>query len=62
VHLTEAFNVGIYDDVVFFTHRDGDQAIGFSVRSREFANEIQHYYNRLWNHAKAEFIRADLIG
>ncbi|GAA0575773.1 hypothetical protein GCM10010172_70670 [Paractinoplanes ferrugineus] len=62
VHLTEAFNVGIYDDVVFFTHRDGDQAIGFSVRSREFAdNYIQHYYNRLWHNENSEPISADLL-
>jgi len=63
IHLTEAFNVGIYDDVVFFTHRDVDQAIGISVQSRKLADEyIRHYYDRLWNSPSAELIRADLIG
>ncbi|MDI6104002.1 hypothetical protein QLQ12_35970 [Actinoplanes sp. NEAU-A12] len=62
VHLTEAFNVGIYDDVVFFTHRDGDQTLGISVRSRKLADEyIRHYYERLWNSPNADFIRPDLV-
>ncbi|HWH00649.1 MAG TPA: hypothetical protein VNV66_15310 [Pilimelia sp.] len=62
VHLTEAFNVGIYDDVVFFTHRHEDQTIGISVQSRKLAEEyIRQYYDRLWNSPSAQIIRADLI-
>ncbi|GIH05476.1 hypothetical protein Rhe02_35430 [Rhizocola hellebori] len=51
VHATEAFSVGIYDDVVIFTHNDGpDHVFAFSIRSEKLANQhIREYYNRLWN-------------
>jgi hypothetical protein len=51
VHATEAFSVGIYDDVVIFTHNDGpDHAFALSIRSEKLANQhIREYYNRLWN-------------
>ncbi|MEV6491606.1 hypothetical protein AB0M20_23780 [Actinoplanes sp. NPDC051633] len=53
VHSTEAFSVGIYDDMVFFTHRDGDHSIGIGIRSRKLADEyIRRYYDRLWYIAK----------
>jgi hypothetical protein len=63
VHLTEAFNVGIYDDIVFFTHRDEDQAIAISIKSGKLADEyIRQYFDRLWNNPSTKPIRADLIG
>jgi hypothetical protein len=62
VHLTEAFNVGIYDDMVFFSHRHEEQVIGFCVQNKNFAQSyIRQYYERLWDSQNAEPIRADLI-
>ena len=51
VHATEAISVGIFDDVVMFTHKAGpDHVFGVSIRSRRLANQhIREYYNRLWN-------------
>ena len=49
VHATEVFSVGIYDDVVFFSHRGVlDKAIGVSVRCPELAANMRAYYERLW--------------
>jgi hypothetical protein len=51
VHATEVISVGIYDDVVIFTHSDGpDHSFAISIRSERLANQhIRDYYNRLWN-------------
>ena len=63
VHLTEAFNVGIYDDTVFFSHRHEEQVIGICVQSKNFAESyIRQYYERLWDSPNAKPISADLIG
>lgn len=60
-HLTEAFNVGIFDDIVFLVHRDGDQLFGISLENEKFANNMMaSYHKRLWDSPEAEFIGADL--
>ena len=62
VHLSEAFNVGIYDDIVFFSHRHEEQVIGFCVQNKNFAQSyIRQYYERLWDSQNAKLISADLI-
>jgi hypothetical protein len=60
-HLTEAFNVGLYDDIVIFTHRDGEETIALEIHSSEIATRMERYYDRLWNNLNAHFVDADDI-
>jgi hypothetical protein len=62
VHLTEAFNVGIYDDMVFFSHRYEEHVMAICVQSKNFADSyIRQYFERLWESPNTKPISADLI-
>ncbi|GIF08932.1 hypothetical protein [Actinoplanes siamensis] len=62
IHLAKAFNVGIFDDTVIFTHRQENEAIGICMRSKRLAESVTRlYFERLWNSSDARKISADAL-